>query len=278
MRRALVTLALLAAATTARADDELGEARRLQGALEYEQALALVERAIAHGGADHDRVVELHVLAGTLAAGLDRASAAEDHFARALALAPAATLPDGTSPKITAPFDAARARTPPLRISTRVVAGEIVVDVADDPLHLVAKTQHAGQRVVALDTYGNELWTTTIVVPPPPPPPPPRRPAARWPVFAIATGVALGAGALCAWRFQVAQDEWNTLRAEDGQHDYSQLVAAENRARAWAIGANVAFGVAAAGAIATTIVLVVDRRRRAALSVSPTAFAISARF
>src|SRR5258708_28010751 len=98
MRRALATLALLAFATTARADDALVDARRLQAALEYEQALAIVERAITGGGADHDRLVELHVLAGTLAGGLDRAGVAEHHFARAPPLAPPTTLPPPTPP------------------------------------------------------------------------------------------------------------------------------------------------------------------------------------
>jgi hypothetical protein len=293
---AIAIVAVAAAVAPARADDALDEARRLQAALEYEQALVVVERAIDRGGNDRARYVELELLAGTLAGGLDRADAARDHFARALALRPDATLPYGTSPKITAPFDAARATATALRISAHASAGEVVLDVAGDPLHLVAGMRVASQLVhatraplpagattidvVAIDTRGNELWSGTIAVAierPPPPPPPHRSLLARWQTYAIVTGVAVAGGALCAWRFQVAQDEWNTLRAEDGQHDYSQLVAVENRARGWAIGANVAIGVVAAGAIATTIAFV-GGRRRVAVVASPTALAIGGRF
>src|SRR5262245_5385207 len=103
-------------ANVAHAEDELARARQLEGQLEYEQALAIVEAALARGGAEPARWVELHLLAGRLAAGLDRARVAEDHFARVLALRPETTLPEGTSPKLTAPLAAARARPTALEL------------------------------------------------------------------------------------------------------------------------------------------------------------------
>src|SRR5688572_29373755 len=71
------TLALALAAGPARAEDDLARARRLEAQLEYEPALAIVEGALRRGGAEPARTVELHLLAGRLAAGLDRAAAAE---------------------------------------------------------------------------------------------------------------------------------------------------------------------------------------------------------
>src|SRR4051812_12229978 len=93
-------------AGTARAGDDLAEAIRLEAALEYDQALAIVDRMIAAGTVTEPaRLAELHLSAGRLAAGLDHADIARDHFARALALRPELALPAGTSPKLTAPFD-----------------------------------------------------------------------------------------------------------------------------------------------------------------------------
>src|SRR5277367_5066214 len=75
--------------------DPLDEARQLERTLEYERALVIVDREIARGaGRSGARLVDLHVLAGTLAAGLDHPDDAQAHFARALAVSPAVRLPD----------------------------------------------------------------------------------------------------------------------------------------------------------------------------------------
>ena len=152
-------------AQVAFADDELAEARRLEAALDYAGALALVDRALAHGGADPGRLVELHVLAGRLAAGLDRAELARGHFARALALRPELALPAGTSPKLTAPFEAARARSVPLRLHATSAHGLVTLQLDADPLGLVA-----GIRVHVVDAAGahaevSERAATRIVIP-----------------------------------------------------------------------------------------------------------------
>src|SRR5262249_28160285 len=133
-----LALAIALTAGRALADDELARARRLEASLEYEQALATVEGALDRGGADPARLVELHLLAGRLAAGLDRAAAAEDHFARVLALRPDTALPPGTSPKLTAPFAAARARSAPLEVHATAVGGLVALVVSRDALGLVS--------------------------------------------------------------------------------------------------------------------------------------------
>lgn len=110
MRRFALLLVLVA--TPAHADDPaLAEARRLEAQLDYEPALVIVEQLIARGDATREQLVERHLLAGKLAAGLERRDVAQAHFKRVLELAPDTTLPAGTSPKITEPFEAARAQT-----------------------------------------------------------------------------------------------------------------------------------------------------------------------
>jgi hypothetical protein len=309
--RWLAIALLLVAATPARADDDLAEARRLEAALEYDKALTVVEHALARGGSDPARVAELHLLAGRLAAGLDRAAVAEDHYARALALRPDTRLPDGTSPRLTAPFDAARARgVPPLDITATVVRGLVTIAPKADPLGLVVGVQaHVVDRnshyevsergslrvivppgattveVAALDANGNRVWVgpapaEPVVIEPPrivlPPPPPHRSIAARWQTWTIAGGAIAIAGGAFAWKTKSLQDEWNRLRAEDGQHDFSALQAIETRGRRYAIAADVSFGVAAAAGITAAILAITARDE--AIVVTPTTVGIAKRF
>jgi hypothetical protein len=291
----------------AHADDWLAKAREREAALDYAGGLAIVEQGLAAGGLDAQRWVDLHVLGGTFAAGLDRAADAEAYFARALAVRPELTLPEGTSPKITGPFEAARARTVRLAILVRATAGQIELAPAADPLGLVVgiavtiveagRNREVSDRdakriaipsraraieVIALDRHGNRIW---IGRPPADPPGVPSLPAparrpwiARWPTWAAVTGVALAAGGFAAWRTGIAQDEWDRLRSEDGLHDFSELERVEDRGRRWAVIANVAFGASALAA-ATTIVFAVRGSERAPMVVAgPNGVAVRARF
>jgi hypothetical protein len=95
--------------------------------------------------------------------------------------------------------------------------------------------------------------------------------AARWSSWAITTGVVLGAGAFSAWRFNLAQHDWDRLHGEPGMHDYSELTAVEDRGRRWGLAANIAFGVAAVTGI-TSIVLYY-RQRHSHVLVSATGIA-----
>jgi hypothetical protein len=302
--RALVPIVVLVLAAHARAD-ELDEARQLEASLEYERALVVVDHAIARGGSDAARLAQLHFEAGKLAAGLDHAAAAADHFARALALDPTVALPAGASPKLVEPFEAARRTSRPLRIELGH-EGRRVSARADDPLHLVASVRASDARgggttletrdgtpyvlelpasisrvhVVALDDHGNQLFAGEQELELPPVLRPQPHWYARWPVWAATTGVVLAGGGLCAWRFSVAQDDWNQLRSQDGQHDYSQLRALEDRGRAWALAANIGFGVAAAGAVITAIAYVRAPNRDAPISVTagPGTVGVAGRF
>lgn len=298
--RTLIVLVALAIARPALAD-ELATARELEAKLEYDQALALVEATLAKGGADPDRYVELHLLAGRLAAGLDQPQVARDHFARVLAVHPQHALPDGTSPKITMPFNVEKARATPLVLVLAARRGALSIE-ATDPLGLVAQvhvrfriagasdsirvplakqlTLPAAASVVevtALDTAGNRLWVGA----PPAEVIAPRRTRpplhAWWPTYGTIGAVALIAGGVSALRFRSTQDRFDRLDAEGG-HDFSELAAIERTGKRWALAANLSFGAAV---VSTAIAVIVGARYgTSSLVVAPTAngAAISGRF
>jgi hypothetical protein len=287
-------LVLVFGSTPARAD-ELDEARKLEASLEYERALVLIDNAIAHGGFEAGRLADLHFEAGKLAAGLDHADAAQNHFARALAIVPSLALPAGTSPKIVAPFGAARAQPHALVLQHYWRESQVIVTADPDPLHLVAGVQvrvldatgrreelstHDGPpftihlltpakrlEVRALDEHGNTLYLAedggegiVDVIGPwlggsPPPP--------WYSTWRIAPVAAIGAvaafGGFSAWRESVAQDEWNRLRNDSVAHDYSQLRAVEARGNSWALAADISFGLAGSAALVATLWWITDR-------------------
>lgn len=282
MRTAAAAI-VIALSAVAYADDELAEARRLEAALEYDRALVLVEAALGKGGASPERYVELSLLAGRLAAGLDRPDVAEQHFVHVLALRPDTRLPDGTSPKIVEPFERARARTRPLAVRLAISRGlvTLVVDdahglVAGMALHVVDSTGahedlvHRTTRaalppdrevveVAALDRHGNRL---RIASPPTTPTASARPVYARWPTWAIVAGASLAGATFAGWRFSVAQDTWDRMRAE-GTHDFSALRTVEERGERWGLVANLGLGLGAAAAITATVLYVRNRDRDA---------------
>lgn len=275
-RLAVAAAALIAQALPARADD-LDRVKQLEAQLEYDQALAVVEQLLARGGATPSACGELHWLAGRLAAGLDRSELAERHFAIALALVPTATLPAGTSPKIIAPYAAAKSRSRPLTATARRTRRAIRL-IVDDPLGIAVsaavvvaddrRTEVVARgslevaladgitplEVAALDASGNRLWvgrapelTVHKVAPP--------AIYKRWYLWGGIGAAALASGGFAAWRTQAAQSEWDRLRAEGG-HDFSTLERIEQRGRRWAAVANTSFAAAGAFGIATVLCLV----------------------
>lgn len=309
-------VAIAAIAGTARAEDELAEARRREAALDYQGALAIVDRVLGRGGADPGRYAELHLLAGRLAAGLDQPQVAEGHFARVLALRPETRLPDGTSPKLTAPFDIARARTLLLQLRVTAIQGLVTIHLDADALGLVAGIQvhvidRAGTHsdvvarramriaipsgtsaveVAALDASGNRVWTG----------PAPSEPAvvgatgvprddrvvsdespsvlARWPLWAALTGVAIGTGAVATWKFRTTQSDWDDLQ-RSGTAEFSALEDLEQRGRRWGWTANIAFGAAVVTGIVSLTFYVRGSNGPVAFSVGPgTGLAVAGSF
>jgi hypothetical protein len=280
VRSVAIAFLIAVTATSARADDDpLAEAMRLEAQLQYEPALVIIERAIAQGGNDRERLVTLHLFAGKLAAGLDREPVAIDHFARVLALAPSTTFSKTTSPKITEPFDAARARTAPLAVTATFAGDAVTIAAPTDPLGLVVGiavvlVEGAREREVrdlqrrriefpaaarptevrALDAFGNIVWSKAISQ---------RshsgnhRPVddgvGPWIYPGAFALLAAGGAGVCAWRFNVAQKEW-TRKKNEGGHDFSELQAIEQRSKRWALAANIGFGVAGAAVVVAIVV------------------------
>jgi hypothetical protein len=189
------------------ADDRLAPARAAIDASDYLAARSALLAVRDAGGCTPDETRELYLLSGRVEAALGDSQAATDAFVHLLALSPRATLPPGTSPKITGPFDAAvasLAHEPQLdiRVETRSEPPAITLEVVSDPLHLAVRARvvyaidggpelseevaaaeraeiplrpgpHIVARVTVLDEHGNQLVVlgseAPIVIAAPPP-------------------------------------------------------------------------------------------------------------
>ncbi len=97
---------LLAFAAVARADD-LGDARKAIEGSDYLGARPALEKALTSGTAGPAELAEIYKLTGIVEAALGNEKPAQLSFFRWLSLDPKGSLPPGTSPKITRPFDVA---------------------------------------------------------------------------------------------------------------------------------------------------------------------------
>lgn len=143
-------LALGGTGRPARADgDPVAKAKAEMAQLNYDAAIALLEQAEASGHNQPAAMVEIYRAMAESHAAMGRAAAAETAFRRLLALDPAAELPAGSSPKLTAPFAAARDFLAGRKLDVACRRGgpdaaTLVVD--SDPVDLVA-----GARLLAGD-------------------------------------------------------------------------------------------------------------------------------
>jgi len=180
-------------------DDALAEKTKLQ----YAKALDLLDQAIAWGRNGPAEIARIYRLGGEMAAGIEDGARARRYFERLLALRPDTAMPAGTSPKITAPFDAARASMTErgaLAVRHEIEVGPMVVLVIEnDPLSMVAgarvryradggeetvvegrgkerirvalpRAHGLDATVAAIDEYGNELIRIDTVIQPAAPP------------------------------------------------------------------------------------------------------------
>ncbi len=128
------------------AEPALDRARAAINSSDYMAAAAALKDALAAGDNDKAQLVEIYRLDGTIAAGLGDVAAAVAAFERMLALAPAATMPAGTSPKITRPFATATAfyRTAQplaIKVDTASSPPSLTVHVVSDPLKMIANAR-----------------------------------------------------------------------------------------------------------------------------------------
>lgn len=123
---AVLAALLITLASTARAD-ALADARKAVETSDYLRAQPALETALTAGTAGPDDLAEIYRLTGIVQGALGNEDAAEEAFGKWLALAPRGSLPPGTSPKITRPFDVAQA------LIKKQGALEAKAETADDP-------------------------------------------------------------------------------------------------------------------------------------------------
>jgi len=146
-----IALAWLVLEGVAHADDPLAAARKAVAESDYVSARPALTAALDAGGRGPEDLVEIYRLTGIVDAALGDARAATEAFTRLLALSPKAALPDGTSPKIRRPFDAAARYMAShaaleVKMETVTTPPAIRLIVVSDPLNMVA-TAHAVFRI-----------------------------------------------------------------------------------------------------------------------------------
>jgi hypothetical protein len=196
-----VGLALAVRPVLADDDTALALARRDVESSDYLAARSALVAALNAGSSSPKELAEIWKLTGIVEGALDDEKAATAAFEKWLALDPDGKLPDGTSPKITRPLDAAAARMKkraPLKVKTETSSDppSVTVVVVSDPDRMVTRArvhvradggkeavlEGAGKgritialphgkrldlQVEALDAHGNrvvELGTTDVPI------------------------------------------------------------------------------------------------------------------
>lgn len=142
----MIAVLLASLAPRAHADPTLDGAKAAVGASDYLTARTQLTQLIARGDNSPEDMAEVYRLSGIVAGALGETKAATEAFQKCLALAPKATLPVGTSPKIARPF--AEAQTyfkthEPLRIKADTVATPpaVTITVVNDPLAMISRAR-----------------------------------------------------------------------------------------------------------------------------------------
>jgi hypothetical protein len=294
MRLALVLVCALAGTAIAGDDDPLARARAAAEDLRFEEAARLLDQAWRAGTDDPLRARAIAALAGEISATMGDRGAALRWFALLAARDPDAALDRGTSPKVNAILEEARAglHGGHLDVALRFDHARRLVHLRPvDPLGAVAEIRlrggPAGRRDLAIpwrraalaidliDAHGNVLFSTRRAIAPMPAAPAaaiaasPARLSwyARWPTWAgVAGGLAVTAGGLALWSAATSR-ELESLHRESETHQASEALALERRMQRTAIAAE----IAGAGAAVAAAVAVVSWRRERSATVAPMA-------
>lgn len=287
-----------AAGSDARVQALVERARQDKVALNYQRALLTLDEALALGRSGPREVAEIHRLRGEMAAGLGDEPAAIASFTRFLSLAPGAELPEGTSPKLTAPFEQARLSLAGAYLRVRVASedGAAVLVVDSDPAGLVAGararqpggagvvTRGTGtirlelpaggaSQVAAIDEHGNELAVVVSRISVLEGSTPPSY--ARWTTYGAAAAVFVAGGTYFGLSMRADQRELDRLHRDSTVHTYSEVEGVEERGRRNALLANLSFGAAAAAGITAAVLLGLETRdveeRRVTVNPAPVA-------
>jgi len=284
-RRAVLLALLLFVSPAAQADqhadpdNRLDAAREAFTALRWDDALHMLDAAWRAGGSSPERLREIFALAGQAAASTGDDEGARLWFQRWLVLDADAALPAGTSPKLTAPFAAARDALAggKLDVTAREHSAKVTARVAADPLALAAAvragedrasiadgraTLPAGAREIeVLDRFGNVLARVAVErelheearrVPPPNDHPL----IARWQTWAITAGGLAVVGGAALWIAADARSSIDTLNASSGSHEYAEAESLQTRFDRAQWVSRFAFGGAAAAAIVGIVMYV----------------------
>lgn len=260
------------------------DCRAAYDALRYKEAALACQAALPQ--APDAQLPELYRLLGLSLAALGDGARAQSAFESLLALDPSSTLAQDYSPKIRASFDAAKARSSAhaARLEAAPVraprAGEpltLEVSIEDGPAHPVTRVSVKGSgtpltsspratppeltrvelapppspatlelEVGALDLFGGRLASRTIQVAVREAPSKRAGWKKPWPWLGAAAVVGVG-GATMGW---LGQREGSQALAQTFADDADRLA---QRSHAMTTGANVAFGIAGAAAIAAGI-------------------------
>src|SRR3954462_2035736 len=104
------------------AESALELARHDVESSDYLAARGALVSALDAGSASPEDLAEIYKLSGIVEGALGKDAEATASFARWLAIDPKGTLPPGTSPKITRPFDAAAKKTDALKVKVETEA------------------------------------------------------------------------------------------------------------------------------------------------------------
>lgn len=142
----VLRLVALAAAVCVFADvahaDALGDARKAIDGSDYLTARPALEQALKSGTAGPADLADIYRLTGIVEGALGNEKAAQSAFLRWLSLDPKGSLPPGTSPKITRPFDAAAEQAKkkgPIvaKADTQDAPPAVTLVVVNDPAKLI---------------------------------------------------------------------------------------------------------------------------------------------
>jgi hypothetical protein len=187
--QAAVAAVLLTTFASSAHADALADARKAVDGSDYLNARPALEAALEAGTAGPADLADIYRLTGIVEAALNNSGAAEKAFARWLTLVPKASLPAGTSPKITRPFNAAQQKyggalsakaetsdDPPsvtLVVTSdpqKMIVGAKVYFIADRKVEQTLEAEGKGKitielgigkridlRLHAIDEYGNRV-------------------------------------------------------------------------------------------------------------------------
>ena len=254
-----VVLVLASAGSAAADNSKLAAARAELDAVHFPEAQRLLGEALALGGNSPADIREIYRLAAKAEAALGHADVAEQFYRRWLVLDPHASLAAGDSPKLQAPFAAARAYVQAngsllvhvdhaTDVDVSIVADPLVMAVAvargAEPAVPFAADRHAhladgAGSIAVLDDRGNHLVELDVpaapVAPPRGYPPPIEQPQpSGWKVWAIGAGtftvVAFGFGAAALALNNNASD----AATHSGDHFLSEVATDRDHARLFA--------------------------------------------